>query len=180
MGKGWGWGSAVKGQRDIAGVVHPSPTPSLKGRGFICGEGRGLVSVSGDLQFFEDCQQHTVGILQDVVVPEPDHAVAMRFDHPRSRFVGRTVSMLPAIEFNREPRQTAGELDHVVPNRQLPRKFHAAQLAGAQVRPQAAFGVGHVAAQFACDAGQSLSYQGRTPIPNPFPRGKGLSLAKPA
>jgi hypothetical protein len=46
------------------------------------------------------------------------------------------------------------------------------------MRPQASFRVGHVVAQFARDAGQSLSYQGRTPIPNPFPRGKGLSVAK--
>ena len=106
-------GSAVKGQRCIAGVVHPSPTPSRK-RG-------GLVYVPGDLQFFKDCQQHAIGVLQDVVVPEPDHAPTVRLDHPRSCFVGKTVSMLPAIKFNREPRQTAGEIDHVVANRQLPR-----------------------------------------------------------
>jgi hypothetical protein len=50
------------------------------------------------------------------------------------------------------------------------------------VRPQPSFCIGHVAPQFARDAGQSLFSQYRTPIPNPLalcasfasPQGEGL------
>lgn len=170
----------MKGQRYIAAVVNPSPTPSLEGRGFASVNGRDLSGVAGDFQFFEDRCQDAVGVLQHVVVPEADHAVAVGFDHPGARFVSGAVAVLPAVELDSDARQTTGEVDHIVTNRQLPSELESVQLAGAQVRPQVPFGVGHVIAQLASDAGQSFLYQGRTPIPNPFPQGKGLSVAKPA
>ena len=172
-GEGLGMGgTAVMRQRDCSGVVNPSPTPSL--------EGRGLSGVAGEVQFFEDRGEHAVGVLQHVVVPEADDAVAVGFDDLRSSIIGRAVSVLATIEFDGEARGAAGEVDHEGADRQLPRELDTAQLAGAQVRPKASFRVGHIVSQFARDAGQSFLHYGRTPIPNPFPQGKGLSVAKPA
>ena len=162
----------MRGQRDSSGGGNPSPTPSLEGRGFS--------AIAGDFQFFKDSQQHAIGVLQHVVVPEADHAVAVGFDHAGSRFVDRTFIVLPAIKLNCDPGRATGEIDHEIADRKLSCELHSTQLAGAQVRPQAPFRVGHIPPQFARDVGQSFSYQGRTPIPNPFPQGKGLSVAKPA
>src|SRR3546814_8760622 len=41
-------------------------------------------------------------------------------------------------------------------DRELSRELCAAKFSGAQMRPQMPFGIGHVAAQFARDIGQSL------------------------
>ena len=154
------------GQRDLAGVVNPSPTPSL--------EGRGLSAVAGEVQFFSDRGENAVGVLQDVVVPEADYAVAVGFDDFGAPVVGEIVGVLAAVELHRQPGGAAGEVDDEIANRVLADEFDAVQLTGAQVRPQSPFRVGHVAAQLARDGGQSLTYQRRTPIPNPFPQGKGL------
>ena len=154
------------GQSDLSGLVNPSPTPSL--------EGRGLRAVAGEVQFFDYRHEHAVGVLQHIVVPEADHPVAMRFDDCGARITSSVFNVLAAVEFHREPGGAAGEVDHEIADWQLARELCSVQLTGAQVRPQPPFRVGHVAAQFARDAGQSLSYQGRTPIPNPFPPGKGL------
>ena len=167
------------GQRYSAGVVNPSPTPSLEGRDFGFARAKCLVGVSGDFEFFQDCNQDAVGVLQDVVVPETDYAVTVGFDDLRSGVIGGAVAVLPAIKFDRKPGGAARKIDHVIPDRILPREFETANLAGAQVRPQPPFRVGHVIAQLARYVSQSFLSQCRTPIPNPFPQGKGLSVAKP-
>ena len=154
------------GQCEHSGVVHPSPTPSL--------EGRGLRAVAGEVQFFSDRGENAVGVLQHVVVPEADYAVAVGFDDFGAPSIGEIVGVLAAVEFHSEPGRAASEIDDKIADWALPVELRPAQLTGAEVRPEAPFCVGHVASQFARDAGQSFSYQRRTPIPNPFPEGKGL------
>ena len=174
-GEGLGMGgTAVRGQCDFAGLVNPSPTRWHFVPASLPLEGRGLRAVAGEVEFFSDRHEHAVGVLQDVVVPEADYPVTVRFDGCGARIVSSVFSVLAAIEFDREPGGAASEVDHEIADWQLARELCSVQLAGAQVRPQPQFRVGHVAAQLACDAGQSLSHQGRTPIPNPFPAGKGL------
>ena len=134
----------------------------------------GLGGVSGEFQLFQDGGENAVGILQDVVVPEADYAVAVGFYHRGTRFVGGAVAVLAAVEFDGQPRRSASEIDHEVANRVLARKLEPIQLAGPQMRPEPSFRVGHIVAQLARYAGQSLPNQGYTPIPNPFPQGKGL------
>ena len=164
----------MRGQFDFAGLVNPSPTRWHFMPASLPLEGRGLRAVAGEVQFFDYRHQHTVGVLQDVVIPEADYAVAVRFDESGARIISSVFSVLAAVEFHREPGGAAGEIDHEIADWLLARELCSVQLTGAQVRPQPPFRVGHVAAQLARDAGQSLSYQGRTPIPNPFPQGKGL------
>ena len=156
----------MRGQCDGAGVVNPSPTPSL--------EGRGSSAVAGEVQFLLDRGEHTIGVLQNVVVPETDYSIAVRFDDRGARVISSVFSVLAAVEFHREAGGAAGEVDDEIADWQLARELCSVQLTGAQVRPQPPFGIGHVAAQLARDAGQSFFCQGRTPIPNLFPQGKGL------
>ena len=98
----------------------------------------------------------------------------MRFDDRGARVISSVFSVLAAVEFHREPSGAASEIDDEIADWQLARELCSAQLTGAQMRPQPPFGIGHVAAQFARDVRQPFFYQGRTPIPNPFPQGKGL------
>lgn len=160
----------MMGQGYVSGVVHPPPNPSLKGRGlFIVGEG----------DFAGDDLQDAFGVHQHIIVPEADQAVAVGFDGAGAVRVRCALGVLPAIAFDRNPQAAAGEIDDVAANRELPRGLCAAKLSGAQMRPQMPFGIGHIAAQFARNSGQSLFSHLGTPIPNPFPSGKGLVVAVP-
>lgn len=152
---------------ETAGFVHPSPDP------FPQGKGGSAALVSGEGDFFCDGLEHAVGVLDYVVVPEADYLVAVGFDAGGSSSVGLG-RMLTTVAFDREAQAAAGEVDHVVPDRKLPGEFDPAKLTGAQMRPQAAFRISHVVAQLARYAGQSFFRQTCTPIPNPFPQGKGL------
>lgn len=158
---------------DISGAVHPPLAPPLREGDLKLG--RGLL-VSGDFDFLHDRFQHAVGIFEDVVVPEADHTVAVGFDGGASRGVGFG-RMLSTVAFDCEPEAAAGEIDDVVADRELPCEFRS-ERPGSQVQPEAALRIGHVASQFARDAGQSLFSHRGIPIPNPFPQGKGLTVAK--
>lgn len=156
--------------REISGVEHPPLTlPSREGDS-------GLVSGEGD--FFQDRFDHTVGIGEDFVVPEANDAIAMRFDNLRSISV-LLRRMLPAVAFNGEAQAPAGEVDDEVTNLMLAGKLNA-ELLRTQARPQSFFRFGRFVSKFAREATQSLFRQSRTPIPNPFPQGKGLLIASRA
>ena len=160
----------------ISGVVHPPLAPPSREGDCQLGMGSSVL-VSGDFDFFHDRFQHAVGVFEDGVVPEADDAVAVGFDGSGASGVVGAVGVLTAIAFDREPKAAAGEIDDVVADRELPREFRS-ERPGSQVQPEAALRVGHVASQFARDAGQSLFSHRGIPIPNPFPQGKGLSVAK--
>ena len=158
------------GQGYASGVVHPSPDPFPQGKGSV------LALVSSDADFFEDRFDHAVGIGEDFVVPEADNAIAMRFDNLCSASV-RAGGMLPSVAFHGKAQGPAGEVGDEVSDLVLARKLDA-QLPRTQARPQPFLRIRRLSAQFARGAGQSLFCQRGTPIPNPFPQGKGLLVAK--
>ena len=162
----------VMAGRLISGGIHLSSTSVPQGKGSLS------AFVSGEGDFGGDSCQHTVGVLQNIVVPEPDDAIAMRLDGAGSRFVDQTFGMLPAVAFDRDPQASAGKIDDMVADWKLPRELGTAKLAGPQMRPQQPFGIRHLAPQFARKSRQSLFGQCRKPIPNPFLGGKGPSVAK--
>lgn len=135
------------GQGYVSGVVNSPPTPSLEGAGL-------LVASEGD--FAGDDLQDAFGVPQNIVVPEANQAVAVGFDDRGSNIISGAFRMLPAVAFDGEAQVAAGEVDDVITDRELSRELCAAKFSGAQMRPQMPFGIGHVAAQFARDIGQSL------------------------
>lgn len=120
--------------------------------------------------------EHAIGVLQNVVVPEADDAVAVGFDAGRPLRISVN-RMLPAVAFDRQTQASTREIDHAAANRKLPRKSRA-HLPPAQLRPQRTFRVRHVVPQFARGAGQSLFGQGRTPPPSLPLKGEGLGVAQ--
>ena len=162
-------GSAVRGQGVISGVAPPSPDPFPLAKG-------SLIACNRDL--LRDHLQYPVDIPQHLVVPETDHAVAVGFDDARAVRVGGAGCVLSAVEFDGEAQGSAGEVGDEVADGELPRELHALEAARAQVQPQALPGVGRLIPQFSREACQSLFRHCRTPIPNPFPQGKGLLPAK--
>lgn len=162
------------GRGFISGVVHPSPDPFPLGKGGLSG----LVSRNRD--FFGDDLQDAIDIRQHVIVPEPDHSVAMRLDNTRTVRVRRVFGVLPAVQLYREAQAAAGEVRNEITKRELPREFRPLKLACAKVRPEALLGFRRIAAQLARHFSQTLFRQRGTPISNPFPRGKGLLIASRA
>ena len=160
----------------ISGVVHPPLAPPSREGDWQLGRGTSVL-VSGDFDFLYDRFQHAVGIIEDVVVPEADDAVAMGFDDSRACGVVGAVGMLPAVAFDGKPEAATGEVGDVVSDRELPCEFHANRSC-AQVRPEPPLRIRHLASQLARNVSQSLFSHHGTPIPNPFPQGKGLSVAK--
>jgi len=160
----------------ISGVVHPPLTPPSR-------EGNSLVSGEGYLLC--DHSQHAFGIAQNLIVPEPDDAVAVGFDDACAARVGRAFGVLPAVQLDSDAQAPAGEVGDETVNRKLPCEFYATKLAGAQMRPKPFLRFRRNVAQVSRNSGQSLFSQCGTPIPNPLalravfdsPQGKGLSIA---
>ena len=130
--------------------------------------------VSGEAQFGAEAFQHAVYIRQDIMVPEADHAVAMRFDKRGARGVTVAGRMLSAIQFDDQSRPPAGEVGDMRADRKLADKFEAVELPRAQSCPQRLFRFGRVAAQHARGAGQAFLHHRLTPSPNLLPQGRGL------
>ncbi len=155
------------GLGDQSGVVHPSPDPFPQGKGSLSA----LISCDGD--FLGNYLQHPFHIPQHLVVPKADHAVAVGFDDAGSVRVAGAFGMLSTVQFNRETQATASEVGDEVTDGVLAGKFGVVELASAQVAPEARLRLGRFATQLASEASQALLSHRRTPIPNPFPTGKG-------
>ena len=70
-----------------------------------------------------DRLHNPVRIGTHIAVPETQHAPAQPFEKRRaSRVIGGGVQMLAAIEFHRDPGGSAGEINDIAANGQLPRK----------------------------------------------------------
>jgi|GEM_PF-5566792 len=139
----------------------------------------GDLFVPGERNLGSNALQNAIKILKNFIVPEPDDAIAMRFDKLGSHDIARAARVLPAVQFDHQLELATGKVSNKITNRKLPGKLDA-HLPCAKMRPQAAFSISHVAAQFVRGAGQFLFSQSRTPTPNPLPQGRGLSIAKPS
>jgi hypothetical protein len=88
--------------------------------------------------------QHTVDVLQDVVVPVAHHSIAIRFENPCALGIGsRLRCVLTAINLNDHAPSMAGEIDDVAVDPNLTSEMRAwHSKAMTQVPPQFALGFG--------------------------------------
>lgn len=138
----------MRGQGVISCVVHPSPNPFLQGKGALR------------------------------VIPETDHAVAAGFDDAGAIRVSWADSVLPAVQSDGEEQRSVGEISIEVAYGKLAREFRTFEPARSHVQPEALFRNGHIVSNGARATGQSLFRQCGTLIPNLFPQGQGLQIAK--
>jgi hypothetical protein len=91
----------------------------------------------------QDLVEDRIGLAQYVVVPEADHSKSgmLQPSGPRG-VVARAVEMLPAVEFDHQPRTESDEIDDPRTNRLLPAELDARQPASAKVEPQSPLGIG--------------------------------------
>src|SRR6516225_8891805 len=130
------------------------PSPSM-GEGWGGGErlnmgGGARLDTGGNdrVEMFGDGRAHTLGIVQHLVVPEPQHAVALGFEKPRAACfcLGRGI-MLPAIDLDDQSRCVAGKVDNEPADRHLAAKPTVFGLPRPQYLPEAPLGFGHVTAE---------------------------------
>ena len=87
-------------------------------------------------------------ILDDVVVPEPQHAVSLFLQPTGARFVVRLLaifSVLRAIDFDQKPCRHAGKIGNVGTDRHLASKMRAIEIKSSKMTPQFLFSIGRAA-----------------------------------
>jgi hypothetical protein len=95
-------------------------------------------------------REHIVGARQCIVVPKAQDAKPELRQHLRAPLVVLDlIRVLPAVELDDQAFLQAHEVGDVSRYAMLPPKPHA-ELRRAQLRPQPHFGIGRIAAQFAC------------------------------
>ena len=164
--RGEGWGEGARRLFIEAPYTLTLPSPSRER------------VVPRKLELSANHFQHPVSVLQDVVVPEADDAIAERFDDLRAGSV-RFGRMLPAVDLDREAQSSAGEVGDMRANRKLADELSAFEPATSQIVPEPVLRVSASSAQFACDGSQSLFRQGRTPSSQPSPRRGEGAIRRP-
>ena len=112
---------------------------------------RGRIEVGGsDTPFhgFEDALCNSLGIRQDVIVPEPQDAIALSFQPAATLFVVRDLlRMLPAIHFDDQPMFETDKIHDERADRLLASKLRGSDLTALELLPQPPFCVRWVIAQ---------------------------------
>jgi hypothetical protein len=108
------------------------------------GEGRVGVTVE---QGRSKNRMHTVRIAKHIAVPEAQNSIPLSLDQ-RSSLSIALISVLPAVDFNHQPRAMTGEIRNERADRHLAAKASLRKALTKQT-PQGSFGIGHVGAQFA-------------------------------
>jgi hypothetical protein len=85
---------------------------------------------------------HTVGVGEDVAVPETDYMPAVTFELRASVRICSIVGVLTAIQFDHQPVFCAREVDDIVSDRMLAAKFVPHHAAIAESRPHTPLGIG--------------------------------------
>jgi hypothetical protein len=89
--------------------------------------------------------QHTIGVLRHVIVPESDHAKALRPEPCGPPCIGGGRDcVLAAIYLHYESLLEAEKVDDVRVDRSLMAKLAAVELAAAQPRPELSLCIGQV------------------------------------
>jgi hypothetical protein len=96
-----------------------------------------------------DRLQHAIDVAQDVVVPEPQNAIAVLCEPPIAHGIARVCCMLSAVDLDHQVLFATDEIDNVGPDRLLPDELVAAQAAGADAIPELLLRVGRLATQAA-------------------------------
>lgn len=155
-------------------AAHPHPTSPSQQAGKAAYPSPSREKVSGEPQFGADGFNDAVRVHEDIMVPEADDAVAMRFDKRGARGVAVAGRMLSAVQFDHQSRPPASKVGDMRSDRKLTDEFEAVDLPGAQPCPQRLLRFGRVAAQHARGAGQAFLHHRLTPSPNLLPQGRGL------
>jgi hypothetical protein len=99
-------------------------------------------------QIFGDHCPRAVRIVQHLVVPESQHAVALALQEPSAaRFLFRRRIVLAAIDFDDQSRLVANKVGNEAPDRHLTAKSISFGLARSQHPPELFLGFGHLAAE---------------------------------
>jgi len=91
--------------------------------------------VRGVFQFGSEHLQHPVDVLEYLIVPDPDDAVAEPGQQGVPLVICRALGMLAAIDLDDQMPLTADEVGVVGTNGLLADEFEAAELAVAQLSP---------------------------------------------
>jgi hypothetical protein len=103
------------------------------------------------LQGIDYCHQHSIQIIQYVVVPESQNLPPLQLQKRGASFViPNPILMLATVQFNYQHPINADKIGDIRPNRMLAPKTASFQLPAAQRAPQDAFHVRHVATQRPC------------------------------
>ena len=172
-GEGWGEGERARERprgRMMGGaaairVRSPHPTLSRWERALGARQAEG----AGDL--FEDACH----VFRHVVVPEAEDRVAVCLDQAGALDVGGVSYVLAAVEFDHQPRSTAGEVRYVWPDRKLAHELGALDLSRPQSLPQRRLHLGRAASQLARDGRKALLRRA-IPSPNSLPMGEGFQV----
>ena len=86
---------------------------------------------------FLDLGQDFVGVLQHLIIPEAQDAVAVRIEKGTANFVfGGLVGVLAAIDLYDQFSLNRAQIDEVGTDRMLAAEFHVAHAFGSQVTPE--------------------------------------------
>src|SRR5579862_5714473 len=122
------------------GASAPSPPPGAERAGVRW----------GNLQYLTQDLDHAVEVVDDLIVPEADHAIAVSGQLGGARRVGLPMrGVLAAVELDRQLQRGTGEVDDTPADRMLPPELPR-QGARPEGQPEALFDVGGVAAKPAC------------------------------
>ena len=87
-------------------------------------------------QAFANALQHTINILNNIVIPEPHHLKTERLKKLGAlRIRLHLPHMLPTIQLHNQLRIQADKIDHIAPHRPLPAKTKLFNLLVAQPIP---------------------------------------------
>jgi len=111
-------------------------------------QGRSRRAGARNIRCAKDFLQHPVQSLLHFVIGEAQLQIAVTFDRGAAGGVGkRLIRMMPAVEFDRERKAEAAEIDDVAIDRNLAPKLQTAESTAAQLSPKRLFGGRAVAAQ---------------------------------
>jgi hypothetical protein len=121
----------------------------------------GLRTIGGiTIEHIQDPGRHTVGIAQDVVIPETQDLIAHGFEHSSPiRFI--SCCMLTPVELDDQPRIRTEKISNVSVDRNLAPEFQSIEPSVSQAKPQRPLGISLVATEPPC--GASVLAHGKTP-----------------
>ena len=83
-----------------------------------------------------------MGFRENLVIPEPKHRKALRFNFTVTTFVRHgTLLVLATVNFNYEFRFDTSEVGNITANRYLPAESMASELLAPQILPKVALGI---------------------------------------
>jgi hypothetical protein len=110
-----------------------------------------------------DCFEHTVAVLGQIVIPETEDAVALRFKPAVASQIALALSVLAAVEFDDQHGCRTHQINDVSPDGDLPSKFEACQSAITDDAPKVSLGFGGVGTHRFCPPAQR-GRERRTPF----------------